>query len=274
MSILLPSGLHAAGLTNGAYWSRRDPPTILLCIHITGNASLPKAAAERSYANRPGSTGPSAHDYIDRDGTGIEAIDPARRCAWSNGIVAKPNLAIPTVRAAIEGGVNPNRIVYREIECVGYPGKAPVTDAQLATVAALVRADAAVTGLPINRSTVTTHTDFDGVNRTNCAFSPATREARLARIIALASAQDDGRWSIRIAPHALVKSAAIASGGCISGWTATTWGAKASSAPCEAPVSRPGCSSGRATVALVTAGLYAGKWIRIGNGVTVTQKGA
>jgi hypothetical protein len=92
-----------AHLTNKAYGfatrgaSRRVKPPILACIHITGNrrtAANPDrhqaARDERTYANRPGSNGPSAHYYVARDGWAIEAIDPAKYAAWSNGDVASP----------------------------------------------------------------------------------------------------------------------------------------------------------------------------------------
>lgn len=57
--------------------------------------------------------------------------------------------------------------------------------------------------------------------------------------------------------------AANFSGTCIASWTKFPWSGKASTAPCKEPVYRKGCSSGGATVALVTAGAFAGKWVRI-----------
>jgi hypothetical protein len=88
-------------LTNKAYGyptrgaGRRVKAPILACIHITGNrrtAANPDrhqaARDERNYANRAGSNGPSAHYYVARDGWAIEAIDPAKYAAWSNGDVA------------------------------------------------------------------------------------------------------------------------------------------------------------------------------------------
>ncbi len=60
------------------------------------------------------------------------------------------------------------------------------------------------------------------------------------------------------------------SGSCIASWTKRTWSGIASSAPCLAPEYRKGCSSGGATVAPVTAGVFAGQRVRIGNGVSVT----
>lgn len=186
-------------LTNGAYWPRTLKPTVLLCVHITGNAttarepsgtSAPGQAAydEWHYANRAASPGPSAHDYLNRDGTGIEALTPATHCAWSNGDVLGPNLSIPTVADCVRRGINPNRICWREVECVGYGSSYPVTSAQIDTLAELVAADAKATGLPVDRSTVTTHADWNSVNRANCAFAPVQREAYLADLIAHARA--------------------------------------------------------------------------------------
>ena len=77
-----------AQLTNKAYGyptrgaRRRRKPTILACVHQTANAKA-TAIQERNYANRAGSWGPSATAYIDRDGTIVRAIDPAKYAAWS-----------------------------------------------------------------------------------------------------------------------------------------------------------------------------------------------
>lgn len=77
-------------LTNKAYGyptrgaRRRRKPTILACLHQTANAKA-TASQERTYANRAGSVGPSATAYIDRDGTIVRAIDPAKYAAWSQG---------------------------------------------------------------------------------------------------------------------------------------------------------------------------------------------
>ena len=66
-------------LTNQAYGypargaRRRRKPTILACLHQTANATA-TAIGERTYANRPGSWGPSATAYIDRGGTIVRAI--------------------------------------------------------------------------------------------------------------------------------------------------------------------------------------------------------
>ena len=91
-------------LTNKAYGyptrgaRRRRKPTILACLHQTANAKA-TAIQERNYANRAGSWGPSATAYIDRDGTIVRALDPAKYAAWSQGDVASPNRKLPAVAA-------------------------------------------------------------------------------------------------------------------------------------------------------------------------------
>jgi LysM repeat protein len=179
-------------LTNKAYGyptrgaKRRRKPTILACLHQTANAKA-TAIGERTYANRAGSPGPSATAYIDRDGTIVRAIDPVRYAAWSQGDVASPNTRIPTVAAAVASGVNMNEWVYESIECSG-AGTEPYTDAQFESVAQLVAAASRALGLPINRSTVVVHADINSVSRRSDPWPPATREARVKRVIARANA--------------------------------------------------------------------------------------
>ena len=181
-----------APLTNKAYGyptrgaKRRRKPTILACLHQTSNATA-AAIQERNYANRAGSAGPSATAYIDRDGTIIRAIDPAKYAAWSQGDVAHPNTKIPTIVAAVASGVNMNEWVHESIECSG-AGPEPLTDAQFESVAQLVAAASRALGLPVNRSTVVVHADINGVSRRSDPWPPATREARVKRVIARANA--------------------------------------------------------------------------------------
>ena len=182
-----------APLTNKAYGyptrgaRRRRKPTILACLHQTANAKA-TAIQERNYANRAGSWGPSATAYIDRDGTVIRAIDPVKHAAWSQGDVAHPNTKIPTIGGRRRpSGVNMNEWVYESIECSG-AGPEPYTDAQFEAVAHLVAAASKVRGIPINRSTVVVHADINSVSRRSDPWPPATREARVKRVIARANA--------------------------------------------------------------------------------------
>lgn len=179
-------------LTNKAYGfptrgaRRRRKPTILACLHQTSNATA-SAMDERNYANRPDSMGPSATAYIDRDGTIIRAINPVRYAAWSQGDVASPNTKIPTIAAAVASGVNMNEWVHESIECSG-GGPEPFTDAQFESVAHLVAGASKALGIPIKRSTVVVHADINSVSRRSDPWPPATREARIRRVIARANA--------------------------------------------------------------------------------------
>jgi hypothetical protein len=179
-------------LTNKAYGyptrgaRRRRKPTILACLHQTSNAKA-TAIQERNYANRPDSHGPSATAYIDRDGTVVRAIDPAKYAAWSQGDVAHPNTKLPTIAAAVASGVNMNEWVHESIECSG-AGTEPYTDAQFEAVAQLVAAASKALGIPVNRNTVVVHADINSVSRRNDPWPPATREQRVKRVIARANA--------------------------------------------------------------------------------------
>ena len=193
-----------AHLTNKAYGyptrgtGRRIKAPVLACIHITGNrrtAANPDrhqaARDERSYANRAGSNGPSAHYYVARDGWAIEAIDPANYAAWSNGDVAGPNTTnagVAKVLALRAKGYNPNEAYWLEFECVGYGSTYPITKAQRQFCATRIAAMAEATGLPINRATVHGHSDLNSVNRASCPCSKASREAFLGDVIARANA--------------------------------------------------------------------------------------
>ena len=179
-------------LTNKAYGyptrgaRRRRKPTILACLHQTANARA-TAIQERTYANRARSMGLSATAYIDRDGTIVRAIDPTKYAAWSQGDVACPNTKIPTIAAAVASGVNMNEWVHESIERSG-AGSEPYTDAQFESVAQLVAAASKALGIPINRSTVVVHADINSVSRRSDPWPPATREARVKRVITRANA--------------------------------------------------------------------------------------
>jgi LysM repeat protein len=179
-------------LTNKAYGypsrgaRRRRKPTILACLHQTANAKA-TAVQERNYANRAGSFGPSATAYIDRDGTVVRAIDPVKYAAWGQGDVASPNRKLTTIAAAVASGVNMNEWVHESIECSG-AGTEPYTDAQFESVAQLVAAASKALGIPVNRSTVVVHADVNSVSRRSDPWPPATREARVKRVIARANA--------------------------------------------------------------------------------------
>jgi hypothetical protein len=188
-------------LTNDAYGNyggrahgsaRRVKPSLLMCMHITdGDETQANRAThnvnERNYANRAGSNGPSAHDYIAQDGSVIHAINAPTYAAWSNGDLMTPNRSLQIVKTILAGktaGYNPNELFYREVECCGNRSRGlPVSAAQAETVAQMIARDSISTGIPISRATVGTHADINSVTRAGCAFPPATREAKLAAII-------------------------------------------------------------------------------------------
>lgn len=78
-------------------------------------------------------------------------------------------------------------------------------------------------------------------------------------------------YTLNIAAGAEVMVATVSASGCIAGWTTRRWGSRASSAPCRAPVSKPGCKHGEAIVAYVTRGVFSGRWVRVGDGTRVSE---
>ena len=118
-------------LTNKAYGyprrgaRRRRKPTILACLHQTANAKA-SAIQERNYANRTGSSGPSATAYIDRDGTIVRAIDPVKYAAWG----AKARIGAPTWEVPILAQLGSLRLddsVRAQVVAVLSAGARPVT---------------------------------------------------------------------------------------------------------------------------------------------------
>jgi len=259
---------------------RRVKPVALACIHITGNSRTAAmeahagAQAERNYANRSGSNGPSAHYYVGRDGWAIEAVGTGY-AAWSNGDVSRPHLTNPGVARAVafrSKGYNVNEAYWLEFECIGFGTAHPITTAQMEFVAERIAALAKASGLPINRETVHGHWEINGVNRQNCPNPPSGHESFLNLVIHRANAilhPAPTTYTLHIAANALVRVATLTPKGQISGWTTSKWGPTASSAPCAKPVKRAGVSRGSATTALVKAGKFAGKHVGVAGGVTV-----
>ncbi len=95
------------------------------------------------------------------------------------------------------------------------------------------------------------------------------------RSMAAVPAPAPASYSLVIDAHADIMLAAVTPTGLIAGWTHRAWGARASSAPCWAPVVKRGTHSGEATVVYVTRGALAGKWVRsISQGVSVISQGS
>jgi hypothetical protein len=189
-------------LTNGAYGypdgqQRYDvPPIALACVHITANSNtaanpdLHRAAQdERDYANRANSGGPSAHYYVARDGWAIEAIDPDKYAAWSNGDLKTPNLANPGIKAVATADGNPNEAYWLEFENVGYGSAYPVTVAQRNFMAERIAAMSIAKDMPISRATVHGHWEINGETRINCPSAGNGREAWLDDLVRRAQAE-------------------------------------------------------------------------------------
>jgi hypothetical protein len=180
----------------------RGGPQVLMVLHMTGNkntASAPDGIqpgsgcyGEWKYAATSDAArdGPSAHDYVARNGEYIEMLDPATQVAWSNGDLISPQIQYPGVaylKGLRDAGINANRGCYREIEMNAYPGTFPVTAKQRETAAYLIAKDSIKTGLPITAGkTVLVHAYINWINRQNCPFPPTTRNALLESVCARA----------------------------------------------------------------------------------------
>lgn len=185
-----------APLTNDAYGyprgaERRVKPIALTCLHITANPSTPPATAmeERNYANRVDSGGPSAHDYVDRNGDRVRAIDPVRYAAWTNGAVRSPKTGVPGVQAVLDlvaRGFNANEAYHRTIEHCGRYAAYPITPEQVESTARQIALDSISTGISISRATVHLHSDIDSELRANCPVPAASAETWVAAVIARA----------------------------------------------------------------------------------------
>lgn len=178
------------GRPNGSV--RRVKPKLLMCIHITDG--LADAQHQRDYANHTGDPLRSAHDYINRDGSVVEAVDPEKYAAWSNGDLKSPDAKhapalVKTILDAKAQGYNPNEMFYREVENVG-DASHTITYEQKLTMAQMIAADSKKTGIAISRATIGMHRDINTETRPNCPFTVladgTTRNTQLAQIITLA----------------------------------------------------------------------------------------
>ena len=184
-------------LTNKAYGfptrgaTRRITPHVLAVVHITGNPNNVGSSAadnERDYANRIGSNGPSAHYYLNRDGSGVHTIDEKRFAAWSNGDLDHPIIANHGIAYLVDlrsRGFNANEGCYLEIECVGAATTAlQITEAQIETLARLISDASHATGLIINENTVLGHFQINTIDRPHCPS--LTPSVFMAKVIARA----------------------------------------------------------------------------------------
>jgi hypothetical protein len=171
-------------------------PRALACIHITGNRRTAKnpdlrRAARDEYDHAKRKAPPSAHYYVARDGFAIEAIDPIKFAAWSNGDIKNPDTSNRGVRRVLrlaDRGRNPNEAYWLEFECVGFGARHRITSEQKQTVAEIIATHARLTGLPINRDTVHGHGDLNSITRSSCPVRAVKRETFMADVIARANA--------------------------------------------------------------------------------------
>lgn len=172
-------------LTNDAYGyprgkGRRVKPVVLLVIHQTANVRA-DADAEVAYANRAGSSGPSATFYLSRDGQRfIQAIDTAY-APWTNGDLNKPDWTAPgmaAVKVLTDKGYNANEAAYATVEVSTYKS---VTDSvspeQIKSLAWLAVGLSKTSGIRISPSTIHLHAYYNSVDRSGCPVTPAKRKA-------------------------------------------------------------------------------------------------
>jgi len=81
-------------------------------------------------------------------------------------------------------------------------------------------------------------------------------------------------WRIRVAHGATVVHYALDEHGRLADTRRYPWTGHDSGAPCGQPEVRRGAVSGQATVAHVTAGVFRGRWVRIGAGVSASSTSA
>ncbi len=79
------------------------------------------------------------------------------------------------------------------------------------------------------------------------------------------------QWRIHVAHGATVVHYALDAHGRLTDTRRYPWTGHDSGAPCGQPVVKRGACSGQATVALVTAGVFKNRWVRIGAGVTASS---
>lgn len=180
-------------------WPRAVPSRDLAfsVIHITGNYRLPSAAGEVGWRVNDPALQNSATFFVDRDGGIWQALgDPLRMAPWANGDVSSPDLGNPRISAVVRDNVNANMRTILAIENVGFEGvrpdgtrlSAPITAAQVAANARLIRYYHAKAGVPVNRQTVIGHYQLNSTGRANC---PGIDRSVVDRIVAQAAPENN-----------------------------------------------------------------------------------
>lgn len=195
ISVTIPTYPQARDLlTNSAYGypfssnPRRFEPIALACLHVTDNSKSPPATAkeERDNVNNNQPGGPSAHVYRNRDGSTVYAIDHDKYAAWSNGDVKSPKTTVAAKRVLdwmSSLKANCNEAFWLEIENCGRYSPYPITVKQIDGNAVDIAREAIRRGLPINRTTVMPHSDFNTVDKSGCPVPAAETEAFLTKVI-------------------------------------------------------------------------------------------
>jgi hypothetical protein len=78
-------------------------------------------------------------------------------------------------------------------------------------------------------------------------------------------------WRIRVAHGTIVVHYALDARGRLTDTRRYAWTGHDSGAPCGQPALKLGAVRGQATVALVSAGVFRGRWVHIGSGVTASS---
>lgn len=164
--------------------ARRIKPTVLLVVHITGNSSLPSAMAEAQYSARSGS-GASFTFVTNRNGTVVQCLHPETQAPWTNGDLNNPLSSV--TQAMVGKPYNANEYCFMTAENVGFNPGYPITAAQIDALAKLAAWGSKVSGIPVNRSTILGHRQFNSVSRWNCP-TPGDLLAFIDQIITKANA--------------------------------------------------------------------------------------
>ncbi len=162
---------------------RRKRPSVLAVVHITGNSSLPSALGEATYSARDGS-GASFTFAINRNGTVVQCLHPETQTPWTNGDLTNP--ISPVTQAMVGSMYNANEYCFLTVENVGYNPGSPITGEQVEALAKLIAWASKIAGLPVNRSTVLGHREFNSASRWNCP-TPGDLEVFLGTIISKAN---------------------------------------------------------------------------------------
>lgn len=138
-------------------------PILAIVLHIADGLGSPFNWFNR--ASSAGDSGSSAAFWVSQEGA-VEQYRPLDDICWSNGIIARPNLAIPTIRLMWLGGWNPNAFTVA-IEHEGRSGY-PLTEVQRGASRALTRWILDQAGLRASPYTILGHSDLDAVTRARC----------------------------------------------------------------------------------------------------------